>query len=258
MPSQRNREVMGATNPENADEGTIRKVYAESIEANSVHGSDSDENAADRDRLFLQAGRNRRLIDQAAAPPVGPARGLLPSSERSPLELSPSARSGCAADNRCRVDEADRSPSPLGLERAAGSLVGEPKSQRAVCVRARSHLPRLDACRRCRRGRADHQSAAQLVQHSWSGCRSAAPSSRSEGGHRRGGSATAATCSSSIAVPLGASNPTLARAHDEVEQGLRIELVLGGQHPRSRLPACRPARPAPRPGRGPRRHRPPR
>jgi nucleoside-diphosphate kinase len=41
----RNREVMGATNPAQADEGTIRKVYAESIEANSVHGSDSDENA---------------------------------------------------------------------------------------------------------------------------------------------------------------------------------------------------------------------
>ena len=41
----KNREVMGATNPENADEGTIRKVHAESIEANSVHGSDSDENA---------------------------------------------------------------------------------------------------------------------------------------------------------------------------------------------------------------------
>ena len=41
----RNREIMGATNPENADEGTIRKVHAESIEANSVHGSDSPENA---------------------------------------------------------------------------------------------------------------------------------------------------------------------------------------------------------------------
>ena len=41
----RNRQVMGATNPEQADEGTIRKTYAESIEANSVHGSDSDENA---------------------------------------------------------------------------------------------------------------------------------------------------------------------------------------------------------------------
>jgi nucleoside-diphosphate kinase len=41
----RNREVMGATNPEQAAEGTIRKLFAESIEANSVHGSDSPENA---------------------------------------------------------------------------------------------------------------------------------------------------------------------------------------------------------------------
>ena len=39
------REVMGATNPSEAAEGTIRKEFAESIEANSVHGSDSDENA---------------------------------------------------------------------------------------------------------------------------------------------------------------------------------------------------------------------
>jgi nucleoside-diphosphate kinase len=43
---KRNREVMGATNPADAAEGTIRKTYAESIEANTVHGSDSDENAA--------------------------------------------------------------------------------------------------------------------------------------------------------------------------------------------------------------------
>ena len=42
----RNREVMGATNPANAEEGTIRRLFAESIEANSVHGSDSAENAA--------------------------------------------------------------------------------------------------------------------------------------------------------------------------------------------------------------------
>ena len=41
----KNREVMGATNPANAEEGTIRKLHAESIEANSVHGSDSLENA---------------------------------------------------------------------------------------------------------------------------------------------------------------------------------------------------------------------
>lgn len=43
---KRNRDVMGATNPADAAEGTIRKAHAESIEANSVHGSDSDENAA--------------------------------------------------------------------------------------------------------------------------------------------------------------------------------------------------------------------
>ena len=43
---QRNRDVMGATNPANAADGTIRKALAESIEANTVHGSDSDENAA--------------------------------------------------------------------------------------------------------------------------------------------------------------------------------------------------------------------
>ncbi|MGY8962484.1 MAG: nucleoside-diphosphate kinase [Rhodospirillales bacterium] len=42
----RNREIMGATDPADADEGTIRKALAESIEANSVHGSDSQENAA--------------------------------------------------------------------------------------------------------------------------------------------------------------------------------------------------------------------
>lgn len=41
-----NRDVMGATNPADAAEGTIRKTFAESIEANSVHGSDSEENAA--------------------------------------------------------------------------------------------------------------------------------------------------------------------------------------------------------------------
>jgi len=41
-----NRKLMGATNPANADAGTIRKLFAESIEANSVHGSDSPEAAA--------------------------------------------------------------------------------------------------------------------------------------------------------------------------------------------------------------------
>ena len=50
---KRNRDVMGATNPADADEGTIRKEYAESIEANSVHGSDSEENAATEIAFFF-------------------------------------------------------------------------------------------------------------------------------------------------------------------------------------------------------------
>lgn len=49
----RNREIMGATNPANAAEGTIRKDFAESIEANSVHGSDSLENAAREVSFFF-------------------------------------------------------------------------------------------------------------------------------------------------------------------------------------------------------------
>jgi len=51
---KRNREVMGATNPADAAEGTIRKVFAEGIEANSVHGSDSDENAAIEIAFFFE------------------------------------------------------------------------------------------------------------------------------------------------------------------------------------------------------------
>jgi nucleoside-diphosphate kinase len=48
-----NREIMGATNPANAAPGTIRKDFAESIEANSVHGSDSAENAAQEIAFFF-------------------------------------------------------------------------------------------------------------------------------------------------------------------------------------------------------------
>ena len=47
------REIMGATNPANAEAGTIRKEFAESIEANSVHGSDSQENAATEIAFFF-------------------------------------------------------------------------------------------------------------------------------------------------------------------------------------------------------------
>jgi nucleoside-diphosphate kinase len=49
----RNREIMGATNPANAAPGTIRKDFAESVEANSVHGSDSPETAANEIRFFF-------------------------------------------------------------------------------------------------------------------------------------------------------------------------------------------------------------
>lgn len=49
-----NRDVMGATNPKDAAEGTIRKEFAESIEANSVHGSDSEENAAIEIAFFFK------------------------------------------------------------------------------------------------------------------------------------------------------------------------------------------------------------
>ena len=50
----KNREVMGATNPADAADGTIRKLHAESIEANSVHGSDSAENAATEIAFFFK------------------------------------------------------------------------------------------------------------------------------------------------------------------------------------------------------------
>lgn len=47
------RKLIGATNPANAAEGTIRKIFAKSIEANAVHGSDSDENAAIEGAFFF-------------------------------------------------------------------------------------------------------------------------------------------------------------------------------------------------------------
>ena len=51
---QKNRDVMGATNPEDAAEGTIRKKYAISLEKNSVHGSDSPENAQKEISFFFK------------------------------------------------------------------------------------------------------------------------------------------------------------------------------------------------------------
>ena len=52
----RYREIMGATNPAEADEGTIRKLFAKSIGENSAHGSDSDENAAIEIAQFFSEG----------------------------------------------------------------------------------------------------------------------------------------------------------------------------------------------------------
>ena len=49
------RQVMGATNPADADEGTIRKLYGESIERNAIHGSDSPENAVIEVNFFFSA-----------------------------------------------------------------------------------------------------------------------------------------------------------------------------------------------------------
>ena len=51
----RNREVMGATNPANAEEGTIRRDFGESVEANSVHGSDAPETAIEEIAFFFSS-----------------------------------------------------------------------------------------------------------------------------------------------------------------------------------------------------------
>ena len=52
---QKNREIMGATDPKNAEEGTIRKEYGVSIDKNSVHGSDSLENAKKEISFFFKS-----------------------------------------------------------------------------------------------------------------------------------------------------------------------------------------------------------
>ena len=60
-----NRELMGATNPKEAEKGTIRNEFAESIEANSVHGSDSLENAkSEISFFFAEIELNYWILDQ--------------------------------------------------------------------------------------------------------------------------------------------------------------------------------------------------
>jgi nucleoside-diphosphate kinase len=55
----KNRELMGATDPKKADKGTIRADFADSIDANAVHGSDAPETGGRRDRVLLP--RHERL-----------------------------------------------------------------------------------------------------------------------------------------------------------------------------------------------------
>ena len=57
---KKNRDIMGATNPENAEESTIRKLYGISVEQNSVHGSDSNENAKVEIDFFFS---KREILD---------------------------------------------------------------------------------------------------------------------------------------------------------------------------------------------------
>ena len=61
----KNREIMGATDPKKAAPGTIRADLAESIEANTVHGSDAPETAAQRNRVLLPRARRSARADDA-------------------------------------------------------------------------------------------------------------------------------------------------------------------------------------------------
>lgn len=56
------RKLIGATDPADAEEGTIRKLYADSIESNAVHGSDSDENAVIEGNFFFSAAERFDLL----------------------------------------------------------------------------------------------------------------------------------------------------------------------------------------------------
>lgn len=58
------RKLMGATDPAKAEEGTIRKLFAESIERNAVHGSDSDENAEKECDFFFAKGERFSKFDE--------------------------------------------------------------------------------------------------------------------------------------------------------------------------------------------------
>ena len=80
----KNRELMGATDPKKADKGTIRADFADSIDANAVHGSDGPETAARRDRLLLSRARHLPVARSRDAPPIA----CQPAGFRSPDGLA--------------------------------------------------------------------------------------------------------------------------------------------------------------------------
>ena len=97
------REVMGATNPANAAEGTIRKLFAKSIGENSVHGSDAPETPRSRSRSSSRATRSSaelRLSAVRCTQVVGPSGRLLPLS----ASTAPGYRASCMRHHRPRPD----------------------------------------------------------------------------------------------------------------------------------------------------------
>ena len=88
---RRYREVMGATNPANAAEGTIRKLFAQSVGENSVHGSDARRDCEDRDRPVLLRERDRRLIASQADGPASAGRPDEDSMELATGSVAPEA-----------------------------------------------------------------------------------------------------------------------------------------------------------------------
>ena len=102
----RYRAVMGATNPAEADEGTIRKQFAESIEANSVHGSDSDENAAIEIAHFF--GDDLAITLDMALRPFPPLfRWLKQAGNLSDFEMARTFNCGIGMLITVRADAAD-------------------------------------------------------------------------------------------------------------------------------------------------------
>ncbi len=99
----KNRDIMGATNPANAAAGTIRKDFAESIEANSVHGSDSPRTPRSRSATSSQAPRSSVRSPAIMPPPSYGGGGSAAEGQRrahpltQPLPLAGERNLSCAA-----------------------------------------------------------------------------------------------------------------------------------------------------------------